>query len=70
MFGGSVLLALTFITTIAHGEDVGKAFSNVLQGCFLTWAFFSFVFYEAIGMFEELNKPRRPNQDNKPDSDS
>lgn len=69
IYGGSIYYVIALFSALATpGGDIAKAFVDTLLGCFVCWIFFTVIFYEILGAFDELNKPRqRRDQENRDD---
>lgn len=69
VYGGSIYYVIAlFSALVTPGGDVVKAFVDTLLACFVCWLFGTVIFYEILGAFDELNKPRRP-QDQRDSAD-
>jgi hypothetical protein len=58
-YGGSLYYAFAVFSTLSAGGDVVQTFVSTVEGCLLCWVFLTAVMYEVLGVFDELNKPRR-----------
>ena len=70
--GFSFYYTIGLLYTLAQGGDAGKFFLDSLEGGFFAFFFFWFVCWEITGMFEELNKRGRNDEqkdDGKKDPD-
>lgn len=67
LYGGCFYFAFGLLNALATGHDTTSFIGDFFAGMLVCFVFLAFVFYELIGMFEELNKPRSKDKD--PDND-
>lgn len=67
LYGGSFYFAFGLLHAFATGQDTSSFLGDFIGAMLVCFVFLAFVFYEVIGMFEELNKPRSKDKD--PDND-
>lgn len=63
LYGGSFYFLFGLLMTLSSGGETSKFIGDFIVGCIVAFVGFTFIMYEIQGMFEELNKPRKRDDD-------
>lgn len=63
-YGGCFYFAIGVFSTLAQKGNIAEFLGNFIVSMLVCFAALTFIFYEVMGAFEELNRPRdRDNRD-------
>lgn len=63
LYAGCFYFGISLLHTLATAGDIGSFFADFCVAMLVCFVFLSAVFYEVLGLFEELNKPRSEDSD-------
>ena len=63
-YGGCFYFAFGVFTTLAQKGNIAEFLGNFVVSMLVCFAAFTFIFYELMGAFEELNRPRNAAEQN------
>ncbi len=63
-YGGCFYFAFGVFSTLVQKGNIAEFLGNFLVSMLVCFAAFTFIFYEVMGAFEELNRPRNSSEGN------